>query len=468
METPPEADLSVARNMKIGLFHLGSSMADIIITGLWNRIMISDLGYAATPVSLLISLRYFLAPLGIWAGRISDQRSVGGFRRMFWIGAGRAMMAIGILILGIATTSLAQGGGMTGMAGKDSAQWIGIILAILLFSLGNSISGGTFLALIYDRTAENQRGRAIGIVWTFLLIGYAIFGIIFGKLLPHNDNVKGLSFAPEALQNVFIIAAVSMAILWTVSMLYEERRAHKGGEVYTNETQQEYSSSALADLKLVINNRSMRYFMYFLALSMFFAFSQDLILEPFGGDVFKMDAGVTTRFNSYWGTTAILGTILFLFLSRRYKSLNNRVLSYVGVGFLAAAFGVFTISAFGQVRALVTVGLLLLGVGLGIWNVGTTGLMMDMSPNGRAGTFLGFWTLVVTLARGGGQAEGGILHDIGIRLFGSPSAAYGICFLLGTVGLAISLWMLRQADIKAYKAEQIPIDTATVFAAALD
>jgi BCD family chlorophyll transporter-like MFS transporter len=377
------------------------------------------------------------------------------------------MMAIGILILGVATTSLALGGGMTGMAGKDTLQWVGIVLAILLFSLGNSISGGTFLALIYDRTPEHQRGRAIGIVWTFLLIGYAIFGIIFGKLLPHKDG-QGLSFAPEALQNVFIIAAVAMGILWLVSMIYEERRARKGGEVYTDETQQEYSSSAWADLKLVIQNRSMRYFMFFLALSMFFAFSQDLILEPFGGDVFKMDAGVTTRFNSYWGTTAILGTILFLFLSRRYKSLNNRVMSYAGVGFILAAFAVFTVSAFGQIRPLITIGLLLLGAGLGIWNVGTTGLMMDMSPNSRAGTFLGFWTLVVTLARGGGQAEGGILHDIGIRVFGTPAAAYGICFLVGTIGLAVSMVMLWQANIKAYKAEQIPMDTATVLAAALD
>ena len=467
MEKPQEQNLSVGRNLKIGLFHLGSSMADIIITGLWNRIMISDLGYAATPISLLISLRYFLAPLGIWAGRISDQRSVGGFRRMFWIGLGRAMMAVGILILGIATTSLAQGGGMIGMAGKDAAQWIGIVLAILLFSLGNSISGGTFLALIYDRTPEHQRGRAIGIVWTFLLIGYAIFGIIFGKLLPHVDG-KGLSFAPENLQNVFIIAAVSMAILWFISMLYEERRARPGGETYTSQSQQEYSTSALADLKLVINNRAMRFFMLFLALSMFSAFSQDLILEPFGGDVFQMDAAHTTRFNSYWGTTAILGMILFLFLARRYKSLNNRVLSYAGVTVLTIGFGIFTLSAFAQIRSLVTIGLLVFGAGQGIWTVGANGLMMDMSPNGRAGTFLGFWTLVVTFARGGGQAAGGIIHDLGINLFGSPATAYGLCFLVGTIGLIISLAMLRQANIKAYKAEQIPLDTTAVLATALD
>ena len=61
--------LSLLSNLKIGLFHLGSGMADVLTTGVWNRVMISDLGVAATPVSLLVSLRYFLAPLGIYSSR---------------------------------------------------------------------------------------------------------------------------------------------------------------------------------------------------------------------------------------------------------------------------------------------------------------------------------------------------------------------------------------------------------------
>ncbi|NJO84089.1 MAG: hypothetical protein HC828_15745 [Blastochloris sp.] len=47
-----------------------------------------------------------------------------------------------------------------------------------------------------------------------------------------------------------------------------------------------------------------------------------------------------------------------------------------------------------------------------MWNVGTLGMMMDMSPNGRAGAFLGFWTLVVTLSRGLGVSSGGPVRDI--------------------------------------------------------
>ena len=67
MSAQQEPNLTIGRNLKIGLFHLGSGMADVITTGIWNRIMISDLGFSATPVSLLISLKYFLAPLGVWA-----------------------------------------------------------------------------------------------------------------------------------------------------------------------------------------------------------------------------------------------------------------------------------------------------------------------------------------------------------------------------------------------------------------
>lgn len=459
-------NLSVGRNMKIGLFHLGSGMADVIITGIWNRVMISDLGYAATPVSLLTSLRYFLAPLGIWAGRISDRRSVGGFRRMFWIGLGRAMMVISTLVLGLATATLVAGGGAAGMAGQDGGQWLLMGLALVLFSLGSAISGSTFLALIYDRAPEAQRGRAIGIVWTFLLLGFAIGGFVFGRMLPHTDD-QAIGFTAESVQSLFIIAAVVMGLLWLVSMLFEERRA-RGGETYQSSGQQEYGTSVMADLRLALSNRSMRFFMWYLALSMFFAFSQDLILEPFGGQVFKMDANVTTRFTSYWASTAIAGTVIFLFLSRRYKSLNNTVMSNIGVAFLVAAFAVFTLSAFAQIRPFVTIGLILLGVGLGIWNVGTTGLMMDMSPGGRAGTFLGFWTLVVTLARGGGVSAGGILRDVGLNFTGSLPIAYGAAFLIGTIGLVASLWALRQANIRAYKAEQTQIDTTAVFAGAMD
>src|SRR5215207_7286230 len=133
-----EQNLSVGRNIKIGLFHLGSGMADVIATGIWNRIMISDLGYAATPIGLLVSLRYFLAPLGVWAGRMSDQHAIGGYRRLFWIWMGRALMVISLLGLGLVTGALARGQEATPLL------WLAMALSLLLFSFGSAVSGSTF------------------------------------------------------------------------------------------------------------------------------------------------------------------------------------------------------------------------------------------------------------------------------------------------------------------------------------
>lgn len=201
---------------------------------------------------------------------------------------------------------------------------------------------------------------------------------------------------------------------------------------------------------------------------MMFAFSQDLILEPFAADVFGMEARHTTRFAAYWGSMSILGTLVFLFLSRRYKRLTNTVMSNIGVAVLVVTFALFALSSFAGIRGLVTPGLILLGLGLGFWNVGTLGLMMDMSPFGRAGTFLGFWTLVVTMARGLGVSGGGVLRDIGLQLGASGEVAYGVVFVIGTIGLLISLWTLSQVHADEFTQGDQPTDAANVFAGALD
>lgn len=461
-QQPQEPNLSVGRNIKIGLFHLGSGMADVVTTGIWNRIMITDLGFSATPIGLLVSLRYFLAPLGVWAGRLSDRRTIGGYRRLFWIWLGRAMMALSILALGLSTGYLARGGE------ANVGTWLVMSISLLLFSLGSAISGSTFLALIYDRAAPSQRGRAVGIVWTFLLLGFTIGGILFGVMLPSKDAAHPSGFSPETLQNLFVFGAIAMAVLWGISVFGEERR---NTQATSSQEEREPSTSLRADLKLAWSNRQTRFFFWYLALSMMFAFSQDLILEPFAGEVFKMDAAHTTRFAGYWGSMSILASIAFLWLGRRYKGLSNTLTSYIGVAVLIVAFGIFALSAFAEIRPLVTIGLVVLGLGLGIWNIGTLGMMMEMSPFGRAGTFLGFWSLVVTFARGIGVSGGGIIRDLGVSLTGDPKAAYGLAFLLAGIGLTVAYWTLRQVNVKAFQAEQgmkAEATTEQVLAGAMD
>jgi hypothetical protein len=50
------ADFRFLRTVKVGTFHIGSSAVDLLATGIWNRVMIVDLGMAAWPVALLSAL----------------------------------------------------------------------------------------------------------------------------------------------------------------------------------------------------------------------------------------------------------------------------------------------------------------------------------------------------------------------------------------------------------------------------
>lgn len=463
-----DQNLSLARNSKIGLFHLGSGMADVIVAGIWNRVMISDLGFSAAPISILLALRYFLTPLGIWAGQISDRRTVLGYRRLFWIWLGRALMALSIFALGTTTADLARGHEATPLT------WGIIIGALLLFSLGNGLSGGVFLALIYDRAPERQRGRAVGLVWAFLLTGFAFAGFFFGVLLPASTTDTAgthvLSFSPDRLQILFIVGALVLGALWFFSVLGEERRSKTRVEF---ETVAESHSTFRADLKLVWNNRVTRLFFWFLALSFIFVFAQDAILEPFGGDVFGIDASHTTRFAAYWGSMAIISTLLFLWLPRRYKSLTHTRMAYIGIVVVALSYALFAVAGLmgKSGRPMVTPGLIVQGIGLGIWNVGTLGMMMELSPAGRAGTFLGFWTMIETISRGIAVGSGGVLRDFVLSLSGNLQMAYVSVFAVEVVGLVVSLWILNRVNVPAFleslPQQQSP-DAASILAGAMD
>lgn len=402
---------------------------------------------------------------------MSDERTYFGFRRLFWVWLGRLMMVVTVFSLGLATAQLAR----LGSVGHEGAAllWIVVALSMLLFSLGGAISGTNFLALIYDRAPEHQRGRAVGIVWTFLLLGFTVGGITFGILLPtkspEQQAISGLSFAPDALQTMFIVVGLFFATLWLFSVLGEERRLspQEAAQAYRHDAEQCPKRTIGQELSLVWTSRPMRYFFFFLVISMFFAFSQDSVLEPFAGDVFGVSAQETNRFSAYWGLTAIVSTLAFIFWSRKNPRLTSTSMSQIGVVALVAAFAMFGAAAFFDARGLLKPGLLVLGIGLGIWNVGALGLMMDMSPLGRAGTFLGFWTMAVTFARGGGVAVGGMMRDLCLHLTGDIAVAYGVVFVAGAVGLVISAYCLAQVNVKQFKAETQP-SSASIFAAAMD
>ncbi len=457
-------NLSILRNIKIGTFHIGSSMADILASGVWNRVMIKELGYAATPIALLLALRYFLAPFSIWVGNRSDTSPIAGYHRLPYIWGGRIAMVVSYFLLGFATLELARGYdpvlkqltfglfGATHVGNGSLLGWLGVVTALILFSVGSTASGTTFLSLIYDRTPEKQRRRAVSVVWFFLILGFAVAGVIYSRLLPE--------YTQSGFLSLFLIAPLIMAGLWFFSIVGEEARRDRAIRAAAGAP----TRSVWAEIKAAWANRQTRIFFLFLTLTTIFFYMQDVILEPFAGEVFGMPLATTNRFSAYWGSLTLLGIIVSLIAARRFpKTVNNTSLSRWGVIVLIGTFALFALSSFAQIRPLVTVGLVLMGIGLGMWTVGSLGLMMDMTRAWGAGLYLALWTVSSTLARGTGVASGGVLLDLSLGLAGgSATGGYGLVFVIQSVGFAVTLFILARLNVAEFMGDAPQSETVMV------
>jgi len=102
--------------------------------------MISDLGLAAWPVSLLLAARYFLAPLAIWAGHQSDTHPILAAAYGLHL-AWPADDADGAA----ASTAV---GGLIAQGVRSPLGWSLAVISLLIYGTGTSISGAPYLALV--------------------------------------------------------------------------------------------------------------------------------------------------------------------------------------------------------------------------------------------------------------------------------------------------------------------------------
>jgi BCD family chlorophyll transporter-like MFS transporter len=422
---PAKKTLSLARNFKLGTFHIGSSLADVLGSGVWNRIMIYELGYAATPVGFLLALRYFLAPFAAWAGERSDHTNWYGYRRLPWVWSGRLAMVFGYWLVAFSTIELVRYG---------SEWWLGIVAGFVIASLGQVASGATFLALVYDRASADQRGRAVGIVWTLLLAGYAIAGILFSRLLPEYREAEFVGF--------FAIVGLIMVAIWGFATWGEETPQPPAERRIAAQ-----KPSFIADLKVALAQPGAQSLALFICITFLAGFMQDTILEPFGGKVFAMSVGETSRFQAYWGTMAILSSFAALWLYRRMTGNAYQSLARWGVYLLIVTFGLLALTANTGNESLLRPSLLLLGLGYGLWNIGTVGLMVKNSRESNAGLDLGVWTVVSTVCRGAGVLLGAVLFDLLASQTSEVGNAFAIIFALEALLLVVALPILNKVTI---------------------
>ena len=144
------------------------------------------------------------------------------------------------------------------------------------------------------------------------------------------------------------------AFFWVVSALGEERRTRRIGILNPVEpaTTGQQPTPRVTEHHPWADPRSRRYAL-FLGASAFFAFMQDAVLEPFGGDVFRLTVGETTRFNAVWGSGVLISMIVTYALTRKYRPEQQVNTTAWGLASLGIPLLLLGLAAYNELLAMV-------------------------------------------------------------------------------------------------------------------
>ena len=446
---PRPLTFSFWRMLRLSSFQIGSAMGDILATSIWNRVMISQFGIPAAPVSLLIALRYLLSPLSLWAGYRSDTRPFLGMRRTSYIWLGRGLMVLSLPLLGWSLMRFSAVHELGSTA--DGIGWVLAVLSSLLYGVGTLISGSPYLALVRDSAPRERQGLAISLAETVLIICFAIVGIAFSFWMREFDPVI---FWEMVIATMIIGGFFWLFSIWGVEQSIRKEKGMTLAQELASVHKRAAQSSLADTLKRIWLDARTRRFFIFLSLATFSAWTQDAILEPFGAEVFHLPLDRTTRFNSYWQAATVLTLVGGAFLWRKRPPEKQRGIT-VG-GLLVMALGMLLLAGtavFQQVH-LVEVALLLFGAGFGVYTFGGLSLMAVMSSDQEAGAYLGLWTISVVVFKGIGTFAGGTLRDLfllGMQL--NSGVGYGLVFFLAALGLGTAVVLLLRVDVLGFALE---------------
>jgi BCD family chlorophyll transporter-like MFS transporter len=193
---------------------------------------------------------------------------------------------------------------------------------------------------------------------------------------------------------------------------------------------------------------------------------QDVLLEPYGGQVLGMGVGQTTWLTATLAAGGLLGFSLASSILSRGADPARMAVAGAGVGI--PAFAAVIVAASTQSIALFVCGAALIGFGAGVFSHGTLTVTMNRAPKEQAGLALGAWGAVQATAAGVAVALGGILRDIAGSLaerggFGEALArpatgyafVYGIEIVLLLATIAVMSALVR-APLRLPVAQQLP------------
>lgn len=427
--------MKLTQTLRLSLYQFWLGSVSVLMLGTLNRILRVEMGLDLALVGLTLGGAHYLAALvSIPIGYYSDTHPYRGYHRLPYIVSGTALAVLTVVTAPFAAAYIAQDPSPTRLA-------LGFAF-FFMEGLGVSVGATTYLALVTDRTGEAERGRVVSIIWTMMMVGI-LLGALGGATYLE-------TFSFNRLVSLFAMAGVLVIVLTLVALWGMERRRAS--------PQSASASSLRLSIQILGHSRQTRLFFLFLLLGLFFHFMQDVILEPFGGEVLNLSVRATTMFNAYNMVGVIAGLLIggAVIVPRIGKKRTAAAGNLIGV----AAFALLALIALNGSPQPVAPAILLMGLGTGAFTVGGVSLMMDLTINGQAGLFVGAWTLAQALAKFGSSVLSGSIHDLVVGIGGSTNVAYALIFGIEAVGLVLVTGLLLHINVIAFKQEVAELDQA--------
>jgi len=438
-------DLPLPRLLRLALFQVSVGMALVLLVGTLNRVMIVELDVPASLVAVMVSLPVLYAPLRALIGFRSDNhRSALGWRRVPFIWMGTMVQFGGLAIMPFALLVLSGGGD----AGRWPA-WIGQLgagFAFLLVGAGLHTVQTAGLALATDLAPHETRPRVVGLMYVMLLAGTVASAFVFGAFLRE--------FTPGRLVQVIQAAAVATLVLNVVALWKQEARRPQRARAQppTSLGVPPTENTFGAAWRVFAAGPGVRTRLVVIALGTFGFGMQDVLLEPYGGQVLGLGVGATT-----WLTAALAaGGLAGFSLASAVLGRGGDPLRMAAAGALVGVPAFVAVLAGGalQLVPVFAAGVFAIGFGGGLFGHGTLTATMDAAPPDQAGLALGAWGAVQATAAGAGVACGGLLRDgvaalaahgaLGSSLAG-PAAGYAVVYLLEIALLLATLGVLARS-----------------------
>ncbi len=428
--------------IRLSLFQMGFGIMLGFLLDTLNRVMTTELGISATIVFGLISLKELLAILGVkvWAGNLSDRSQIFGLKRTPYILIGLLCCVFSFMLAPAAAYEVEVGRIAFSELLPAMMHDIGLLklsIIFLVFGFGLQVATTAYYALLADTVGEENIGKVTGASWTLMVLTTIISTRIVGTYLD--------VFTPERLITVAEVGGLIALGIGLLAVVGVEQR-----NVETKEGKSKHSISFSQSIKLLSSSPKTLLFAFYIFISIFALFANEIVMDPFGAHVFGMPVGTTTKlFRPTMGGTQLIFMLITGFLLSRIGQKRGAL---IGNMFCIAGFGMLIAAGFILDVQFLRTALVVTGIGLGASSVSNISMMMSMTA-GRSGVYIGLWGTAQSLAIFVGHLGAGIIIDLVYHFSGQYVWAYAAIFSIEIVAFAIASLVLPHISKEAFEAE---------------